>query len=35
MKIKISVACVSKGYESKTNGTGAMATAKNDVFIGL
>ena len=30
------MACVSKEYEIKTKtGTGAMTTAKNDIFIGL
>ena len=33
MKIKPSMTCVSKEYEIKTNGAGAMTTAKNDVFV--
>ena len=29
------MACVSKQYEIKTSGAGAMPTAKNVAFIGL
>ena len=34
--MKISITCVRKEHEGNTkNGTGAMATAKNEVCIGL
>ena len=32
--MKITITCVSKEYEIK-NSTGALTTAKNDVFTGL
>ena len=34
IKVKISMTCVRKEYEIKTNGTGAMTTAKKDFFKG-
>ena len=34
IKVKISMTCVRKECEIKTNGTGAMTTAKKDFFKG-